>query len=247
MSVHPTAIVAPGAQLAPDVVVGAFTIVHDDVRIDAGGVVESHCVLGLPTPAAEGRPLVVGPDAHIRSHSVLYAGSSFGAGLRTGHHVTVREGNVAGDGLQIGSYGDFQGDTTFGEHVRSQSNVFIPKHTTIGSYVWLFPGATLTNDRLPPSEEPHHRGPAIEDFCVIGAGATVLPGVRVGAHVVVAAGSLVTADVAPGDLVAGVPARRRGRAADLRLPDGGGPAYPWTQRFARGYPPEVVGRWRAEL
>ena len=244
MSVHHSAIVAPGAQLAPDVVVGAFTVIHDGVQIGPGGVVDSHCVLGLPTPAAPGRPLVLGPGAHVRSHSVLYAGSTFGAGLRTGHHVTVREGNVAGAGLQIGSYGDFQGDTTFGEHVRSQSNVFIPKGTTIGSYVWLFPGVTFTNDRLPPSEDDH-RGPAVEDFCVVGADATVLPGVRVGAHAVVAAGSLVAADVAPGDLVMGVPARPRGRAESLRLPEGG-PAYPWTTRFARGYPPEVVGRWQDE-
>ncbi|MEA2268775.1 MAG: hypothetical protein QOC64_1385 [Solirubrobacteraceae bacterium] len=244
MSIAPSAVISPTARLAGDVVVGPFTIVHDDVELGPGTVVESHCVLGLPTPAAAGRPLVVGAGAHIRSHSVLYAGSRFGPGLRTGHHVTVREGNVAGEGLQVGSYGDFQGDTTFGDHVRSQSNVFVCKETTIGSYVWLFPGVTLTNDRRPPSEGPH-LGPTLEDCCAIGASATILPGVRVGAHALVAAGSLVREDVAPGALVAGVPGRDRGPAADLRLADGR-PAYPWTTHFARGYPPETVRGWLEE-
>ena len=238
--------IAPTARLAEDVVVGEFTIVYDGVELGPGSVVGSHCDLGLPTPAAEGRPLVIGAGAYIRSHSVFYAGSRFGAGLRTGHHVTVREGNVAGEGLQIGSYSDFQGDTTFGDHVRTQSNVFVCKETTVGSYVWLFPGVTLTNDRQPPSEGPH-RGPVLEDYCAIAASATIMPGVRVGAHALVAAGSLVREDVAPGDFVAGVPATSRGRAADLRLADGSGrPAYPWTLRFARGYPPETVRRWREE-
>ena len=77
--------IAPTARLAEDVVVGEFTIVYDGVKLGPGSVVESHCELGLPTPAAEGRPLVIGAGAHIRSHSVFYGGSRFGTGLRTGH------------------------------------------------------------------------------------------------------------------------------------------------------------------
>lgn len=47
----------------------------------------------------------------------------------------------------------------------------------------------------------------IEDGADIGAGAVLLPGVRVGARAQVGAGSVVTKDVEPGDVVAGVPAR----------------------------------------
>ena len=47
----------------------------------------------------------------------------------------------------------------------------------------------------------------IEDGVWVGTGATILPGVTVGAGAVIAAGSVVTADVAPGTLVAGTPAR----------------------------------------
>ncbi|MEW6694997.1 MAG: acyltransferase [Pseudomonadota bacterium] len=56
----------------------------------------------------------------------------------------------------------------------------------------------------------------IEDGAWIGAGATVLQGVRIGKGAVVAAGSVVTHDVPPGTVVAGVPARK---VRDRRLPN----------------------------
>ena len=51
----------------------------------------------------------------------------------------------------------------------------------------------------------------IEDGAWIGAGAIVLPGVRVGRGAVVAAGAVVTRDVEPGTIVAGVPGEAIGR------------------------------------
>lgn len=50
----------------------------------------------------------------------------------------------------------------------------------------------------------------IEDNCLIGSGATILPNVRIGKNSIVAAGSVVIADVPPNAIVMGVPARRFG-------------------------------------
>ena len=47
----------------------------------------------------------------------------------------------------------------------------------------------------------------IGDFCVIGIGAIILPGVRIGDNVVVGAGSVVTKDVPANSIVGGVPAK----------------------------------------
>ena len=47
----------------------------------------------------------------------------------------------------------------------------------------------------------------IEDDVWIGANAVILPGVAIGTHSVVAAGAIVTKDVPPRSLVAGVPAK----------------------------------------
>jgi acetyltransferase-like isoleucine patch superfamily enzyme len=242
MGVSEAARIDPRAQLGRDVTIGDFTIVGPDVRLGDGCTVESHCVIGYETPLADG-PLVIGDGGHIRSHSVFYRGSTFGAGLMTGHRVTVRENTRAGARLQLGTMADVQGDTVFGDDVRTQSGVFIPKHTTIGSYVWLFPFVVLTNDRQPPSPDGLC-GPTIGDYAIVAAHSTVLAGIRIGEHAMVAAHSFVRADVEDHALVAGAPARRLGDVRDVQLPGGDGAAYPWPTRFSRGYPPEVVAAWR---
>ncbi len=72
-------------------------------------------------------------------------------------------------------------------------------------------------------------GVVVEDDVWIGFGAIVLSGVRIGRGSVVAAGALVTADVAPYDIVGGVPAKRLGRrfADDAQI-------HQHEQRIARG-------------
>jgi acetyltransferase-like isoleucine patch superfamily enzyme len=55
----------------------------------------------------------------------------------------------------------------------------------------------------------------IRDNVFIGYQAVILPGVTIGPDAIVAAGSVVTKDVAPGDIVAGVPARAIGKVKDL--------------------------------
>ncbi|MCU1589896.1 MAG: hypothetical protein JWP11_1152 [Frankiales bacterium] len=242
--VHPTALIASSARLAADVSVGPFTVVHEDVEIGAGSRIGSHCSIGEPTPNAEGRALVIGAGAHIRSHSVVYQGSTFGSGLTTGHHVTMREGLVTGLGLQVGTLSDLQGRATIGDYVRLHSNVHIGQLSRIGSFVWIFPYVVLTNDPHPPSDG-HHAGVKVEDFAVIATMSTVLPGVRIGARSVIAAHALVRRDVEPDTLVAGVPAKSLGAASRVQLSDGSGPAYPWTRHFHRGYPPELVSEWSA--
>lgn len=245
MSISPLALVSPQARIGARAAIGPFTIVHDDVELGDDAFVDGHCVLGQPTPLADGRPLVVGAGAVIRSHSVLYAGTSIGPGLRTGHHVTIREGLVAGVSLQVGTLADIQGRATFGDHVRTHSSVFVAQGAVIGSYVWLSPGVVLTDDPHPPSDG-WRAGVTIEDFAVVAARATVMPGVRVGTRSLVAAGALVTRDVAPDTLVAGVPARVLGPTGGVRLRDGSGrAAYPWMRHFHRGYPAETVAAWTA--
>jgi acetyltransferase-like isoleucine patch superfamily enzyme len=245
--ISPLAHVSPDARLGDGVRIGPFTVVHDGVILADGCVVESHCQLGHPAAGGPGGPLFIGPGAIIRSHSVFYRGSHIAEGLRTGHHVTVREGVVAGPGLQLGTGADLQGRTSIGRHVRTHSGVFVAQGTRIGDFVWLFPGARLLDDHHPPSDVARE-GAAVEDYAVIGAGASVLAGVRVGSRSLVAAGSVVNRDVAPDSVVAGVPARARGSTSKILLRDGSGrPAYPWMRHFHRGYPAEDVARWEKEF
>jgi acetyltransferase-like isoleucine patch superfamily enzyme len=239
---HPSSYVAPGAKLGDDVEVGAFSIIHGNVILGNRVKIGAYCELGVATPLGDGTPLIVGDDALVRSHSVFYESSSFGRGMTTGHHVTVREKTIAGAGFQIGTLSEIQGDCSVGDYVRLQSNVFIGKKTTIGNFVWLLPYVVLTNDPTPPSNVL--MGCTIEDYASIAAAAVVLPGVIVGRHSLVAALACVSKNVPPYMMVAGVPARVIGNAKDIKLRDGSGrPAYPWTQHFTRGYPTSITEKW----
>lgn len=246
VDIHASAFVHPNAVLGRGVKVGAFTVINDGVFVGENTIIESHSILGHPSPLAEGIPLNVGRNSHIRSHSIFYQGSTFGDGLTTGHRVTVREKTVAGDNLQIGTLSDIQGHCSIGNYVRFHSNVHIGQKSTIGDFVWIFPYVVLTNDPHPPSSVC--LGATVEDFAAIATMSVVLPGVRIGKGALVGAHSSVGRDVAPETVVVGAPAKFVCNAGEIKLKDGSGnPAYPWRRHFSRGYPEHVIKQWLDEV
>ncbi len=244
--ISPTAIVSSKANIGKDAEVGPFCIIHDNVVLGDHVRIQPYCELGVETKLSDGSPLVVGSGSLIRSHSTFYEGSSFGESLVTGHQVTVRELTKAGKNLQIGTLGDIEGHCIIGDYVRMHSNVHIGHYSTVGNFVWIFPYVVLTNDPHPPSKV--QRGCFLEDYSVIATMSVVLPGVRVGTHSLVGAHSLVSRDVAPHTVVAGVPAKKLCKTDKIVLQDGSGrPAYPWPRHFHRGYPDEIVELWKSSF
>ena len=240
-------IVAPEARVAGSAKIGAFCRIHPRVVIEDDVEIGDHCVIGQPTPRSDGSPLVIRRGSLIRSHCALYEGSSFGPGLTTGHHVTLREGIVTGECTQFGSYADVQGHLEIGDHVRTQSRVVLCPGSVIEDFAWIFPGVVFAEDPHPPSDV-YRAAPHVHRYAVIAVQATLMPGVVIGEDALVAVGSLVRQDVAPGVVVAGVPARRLCHTSEIQLADGSGrPAYPWRRHFHRGYPEDVVARWKDEF
>jgi acyl-[acyl carrier protein]--UDP-N-acetylglucosamine O-acyltransferase len=241
--IHPTSFVDPKAKLGADVEVGPFTIIHANVVIGDRTKIGSHCELGVSTSLCDGSPLSIGNDSFIRSHSIFYESSSFGPKLVTGHRVSVRENTKAGIAFQIGTLDDIQGDCTIGDYVRFHSNVHIGKRSKIGNYIWIFPYVVLTNDPTPPSDGL--LGCTIKDYAIIATMSVILPGVTVGEHALIAAHACVSKDVPPHMVAAGVPAKVVAETRSIKKRDGSGePAYPWTRHFHRGYPEEMVKKWK---
>jgi acetyltransferase-like isoleucine patch superfamily enzyme len=192
--------------------------VSDGVALGVGCIIEAYVVLGgWSSPEAEGESLVIGDGARIRSHSVIYAGSTIGDGLQTGHGVLIREGNTIGDRVSVGSHAVVEHHVVIGHGVRLHSNVFVPEFSVIDDDAWIGPNVVFTNARYPRSAGVKESlvGPHIETRAKVGANATLLPGVRVGQDALVGAGAVVIADVRSGDVVVGNPARTVGRIDDL--------------------------------
>lgn len=154
--------------------------------------------------------LVIGEGAHIRSHTVVYAGNVIGARFQTGHAALVRELNEIGDDVSIGSHSVIEHHVKLSNRVRVHSNAFIPEYSVVEEGAWIGPNVVFTNAAYPASRGVKDllRGPHIHAGAKIGANATLLPGVIVGRDALVAAGAVVVRDVAEGEVVAGNPARR---------------------------------------
>jgi acetyltransferase-like isoleucine patch superfamily enzyme len=243
MPIHSTALIHPSAVIGEEVSIDAFTIVNENVKIGSGTKIGSHCQIGVPNSNNQG-PLTIGRNSTIRSHSIIYSGSTFGEYLETGHHVSLREGMIVGVNLRVGSYSDLQGDLKVGDYVRLHSSVHLGRQTQIGNFVWIFPFVVTTNDPMPPSN--FVAGCTIEDYSAIATGAILLPGVKVGHDSLVGANSTVNKDVEPFSLVVGSPARRIRDVRELTNQEDI-QAYPWRRHFRRGYPEEIIKMWESQI
>lgn len=216
---HPASqpLVAESASVADDVVFGAGVVVHEGVVIGAGVVIQENVVLGkLPllsaSSATQGEApgaLTIGAGARICSGAIIFAGSTIGEGAIIGDQAYIRERAVIGEQSVIGRASGVDPDVVIGDRVSIQSSVYVTAGTVIEDEVFIGPGAITTNDRLIGPLDGQLDGPTLCRGCRIGAGAVLLPGVRIGEKALVAAGAVVSSDVADGALVVGVPARER--------------------------------------
>jgi acetyltransferase-like isoleucine patch superfamily enzyme len=238
------AFVAPGAQLADDVSLAPGTVIHDGVRVGSGTsigagtvvharteigencLIEDAVVLGKrprlrPGSSAEGAvgPLVIAAGATICCGAVVYAGAQLGAGTIVGDQSQVRERAVMGAGSVLGRGSTLDFDATVGARVLIQTLAYVTGGAVVEDDVFIGPGVVTTNDS---AMGRHARGepllgPVFKRACRVGGGVVLTPGVVIGEEAFVAAGALVTRDVAARDVVMGVPARVVRRVGDEDL------------------------------
>ncbi|UCE36377.1 MAG: N-acetyltransferase [Thermoplasmata archaeon] len=218
-------------------------IVYSNVEIGYGSFIGPNCILGEPThnfykekARYKNTKLKIGKNSIIRSHSVIYAGSTIGDNFQTGHRVTIREHSKIGRNCSVGTLSDIQGHVEIGDYCRFHSNVFIGQLSTIKNFVFIFPCVVLTNDPHPPSDTCT-KGPTLEEYCVICTGVTILPDITIGKDSLVGAQSLVSRNVEPETVVLGVPASKFCSIYDIRCKKGRlEKPYPWRNHFSRGMP-----------
>lgn len=132
-----------------------------------------------------------------------------GSGSRIWQFVVMLPGAKLGKDSNICSHCFIENDVVIGDRVTVKSGVHLWDGLRVGDDVFIGPNATFTNDKYPKSRNANFKQltTRIEDGASIGGGATLLPGVCVGAGATVGAGAVVTKDVPPGATVVGNPAR----------------------------------------
>jgi acetyltransferase-like isoleucine patch superfamily enzyme len=189
--------------------IAATAIIHDNVRLGRNVIVEDFCIIGARFAGYQGEETVIGDDAVIRSHTVVYAGNRIGNGFQTGNKANIRELNTIGNGVSIGTHSIVEHHVIIEDGVRIHSQVFVPEFSLLQRGCWVGPGTVITNARYPlhPDAKKELRGATIGPNAKVGAHCTLLPGVTIGAGALVGAGSLVVHDVPAKMLAFGRPAR----------------------------------------
>lgn len=188
-----------------------FKQIYDAVVLGENTTIEDFCIIGVPARGHNPGDIetIIGSGAHIRSHTVIYAGNRIGNAFQTGNKVNIRELNTIGDHVSIGTLSVIEHHVTIGDHVRIHSQVFVPEYSIIEAGAWLGPNVVLTNAKYPlsPDVKESLKGPTIKKGAIIGANATILPGVVIGESSLIGAGSVVVHDVPEGAVVVGNPAK----------------------------------------
>jgi acetyltransferase-like isoleucine patch superfamily enzyme/dTDP-4-dehydrorhamnose 3,5-epimerase-like enzyme len=143
---------------------------------------------------------------------------NIGESTRIWAFAHILRGAIIGKDCNICDHVFIENDVVVGDRVTVKCGVQLWDGLRIADDVFIGPNVTFSNDKYPKSKQYQtevlqtHVGRGAS----IGGGATILPGLRIGARAMVGAGSVVTHDVPPKAVVSGVPARIVGYVDTMR-------------------------------
>jgi len=148
--------------------------------------------------------------------------------VKLGSNVRIFEftnlyGCEIGDNTKVGAFVEIQKNAKIGKNVKISTHSFICEGVTIEDDVFVGHNVSFINDKYPRSTNQTGELQTESDWKVvstlvkkgasIGTSSTILCGVTIGENAMVGAGSVVTKDVPPNTIVAGVPARIKGKVS----------------------------------
>jgi len=185
--------------------------IYKNVKIGSKTIIDEPCIIGKPPRGfKEGElTLEIGSNGCVRPFTTIYAGTKIGKNFQTGQGVSIREDNIIGDNVSIGTLSVLEFGNRIGEHSKVHTGCFL-EMTTIGKHVFVGPNVVFTDDPHPmgcPKYKECKGGAVVEDYARIGGNCTILPGVRIGRNSLIGAGSVVVKDVPRNSVAAGNPAK----------------------------------------
>lgn len=211
-------VVRSGARIGNNVCIHPHVVINAGVLIGDGVEIFPGAFIGKPPKGAgaTARPISyipkveIGSDCSIGPNAVVFYDVTIGHNTLLGDGASLREQVRVGHHCLISRYVTINYNTMIGNYTRIMDMTHITGNCRIGNNVFISALVSSANDNVVVSrlyDDEMIMGPQVEDDATIGAGACLLPGVRVGKGAFVGAGAVVTKDVQPYDLVMGVPAR----------------------------------------
>jgi UDP-N-acetylglucosamine acyltransferase len=189
--IHPTAIVAPGAKLAKDVVVGPYCVIGEHVVLASGVSLAAHVVIDGRTRIGERTRIFPFASIGFEPQDLKYAGEpsslEIGCDNTIREHVTINPGTTGGGMV-----------TRVGDHCLLMVGAHVAHDCQIGNHVIMANNATLAGHVM------------IEDHALLGGLCAVHQFVRIGRHAMIGGMSGVERDVIPYGQVMGDRARLYG-------------------------------------
>ena len=151
----------------------------------------------------------------IHETSILDKNVEIGRGTKIWHFSHVQSGAIIGENCSLGQNVNVANNVKIGHNVKIQNNVSIYEGVELEDYVFCGPSMVFTNILLPRSEFPQrgsefYKKTLVKKSASIGANATILCGITIGAYALIGAGSVITKDVPDFAQILGNPGRQVG-------------------------------------
>lgn len=213
--------------IGADCVLGEGVVIHNNVTLYPGTKIGDrteifdNTVIGRE-PKSTGNlvhklekqfaPVEIGTDCCIGAGVVIYASCRIGNHVLIGDNASLREHNVLHDSCLLARGCTTNHHVEIGERSKVMDLTHLTARAVVEQDVFIGVNVTTVNDnamRLKGSEVGKQNDLRFCEGCRVGSSSTILPGIVIGRDALVAAGSVVTHDVADGTTVMGIPARRR--------------------------------------
>lgn len=147
----------------------------------------------------------------VHESSYIDEDVEIGEGTKIWHFCHIQSGACIGKNCSLGQNVNISNRVKIGNNVKIQNNVSVYEGVELEDGVFCGPSCVFTNDLTPRAEFPKgsagYKKTLVKHGASIGANATIVCGHTIGEYAMVAAGAVVTKDVPPYTLVAGMPAR----------------------------------------